>query len=193
VALRVGFGHECQVPARALARELEGEAMHALDAAAREGGDLHRHFVLQPGVHAAAGARVFALGVLAHDHPIDVAPAIERRLDARQHPRRPHIGVLIEALADRQAQAPERQVVGHVGRADRAKEDGIERLQALEAALGDVPAGLLEALGAPVEVLELEVEAGRRTLEHLDARRDHFVADTIAGNGRDSVGVHDVR
>ncbi len=58
--------------ARALARQLEGEAVDALDADAREhrglGGDLLR----QPLVHAPAGARVLALGVLADDHPVDV-------------------------------------------------------------------------------------------------------------------------
>ena len=42
--------------------------------------------------------------------------------DARQDPGRPHVGVLVEALADRQAQAPERDVVGHVRRADRAED-----------------------------------------------------------------------
>ena len=40
---------------------------------------------------------------------------------------RPDIGVLVERLADRQAQAPKRDVVGHVGRADRAEIDRIER------------------------------------------------------------------
>ena len=76
MALGIRLGDERQVLARALPRQLEGEAMHALDAAASEGGDLHRHLVLEAGVHAAARARVFALGVLAHDHPVDVAPAI---------------------------------------------------------------------------------------------------------------------
>src|SRR5438045_3133964 len=171
--------------ARALACELEGEAVHALDAAAREGGHLDGDFSRQPVMYAAAGARVFTLGVLAHDHPVDVAPAIERRLDAGQHSRRPHVRVLVEPLADRQAQAPERQVIGHVRRAHRAEEDGIERLQALESPVRYVLAGLLEALRAPVEVLELEPETVRRALQHLDARRDYLVADAIAGNRGD--------
>src|SRR3954453_14087205 len=116
-------------------------------------------------MYAAAGARVFTLGILAHDHPIDVAPALERRLDARQHSRRPHVRVLVESLADRQAQAPERHVIGHVRRAHRAEQDGIERLQALESPVRYVLAGLLEALRAPVEVLELEPETVRRALQ----------------------------
>src|SRR3954452_18421361 len=80
-------------------------------------------------------------------------------------------------------------MIGHVGRANGAEEDGIERLQALESPVRYVLAGLLEALGAPVEVLELEPETVRRALQHLDAGRDYFVADAIAGNRGDSVGL----
>jgi len=47
-------------------------------------------------------------------------------------------------------------VIGHLGRADRAEEDRVERLQLLEAAGGNVGAGFQIALRAPVEVLELE-------------------------------------
>ena len=54
----------------------------------------------------------------------------ERALHARQHARRAHVGVLVEALADRQAQAPQRDVVGHLRAADRAEEDRVERSSA---------------------------------------------------------------
>ena len=84
VALRVRLGDQRQVLARPLARQLEGEAVHALDAAAREGRDLHRDFVRQAGVHAAAGAGILALGVLAHDHPVDLVRVAHRRGDAGQ-------------------------------------------------------------------------------------------------------------
>src|SRR3989344_3500412 len=51
-------------------------------------------------VHAAAHARVFALGVFAHDDPVQVLgrAALQGRIDARQDARGPHVGVLVEAL-----------------------------------------------------------------------------------------------
>ena len=63
----------------------------------------------------------------------------------------PHVGVLVEALADRQPQAPQRDVIGHVGRAHRAEEDRVERLEPVEAALGDVVAVLEVVVAAPRE------------------------------------------
>jgi hypothetical protein len=68
-------------------------------------------------------------------------------------------------------------VVGYVGRADRAEEDGVELLQLLETAFGNVRAGFLVAVRAPVEVLELEPDP--ELLQHLDARRDDFIADPV--------------
>ena len=113
-------------------------------------------------MRAAAGAGVLALGVLADRSTQSiVALPLPRAGSSTPGSTRvgPHVGVLVEALADRQAQAPERDVVGHVGRADRAEEDGVEGLQLLEAALGDVGAVLQVAVRAPVEVLDLEREA----------------------------------
>jgi hypothetical protein len=49
----------------------------------------------------------------------------QRRGDAGQHARRPHVGVLVERLADREPQAPQRDVVGNVGMARRAEQDGV--------------------------------------------------------------------
>src|ERR1700712_1641805 len=40
--------------------------------------------------------------------------------------------ILVEALADRQPQAPQRNVIRHVGRAHRTEKDGIEFLQFLQ-------------------------------------------------------------
>ena len=57
--------------------------------------------------------------------PGDVA---QRAGDARQDAGRAHVGVLVERLADREAQAPERDVVGDVRRADRAEQDRVEVL-----------------------------------------------------------------
>src|SRR5437763_150153 len=81
-------------------------------------------------------------------------------------------------------------MVGHIGRADRAEEDGVKCLEPLQAAVGDIAPGLLEALRAPVEVLELEAKAVLQLVEDFDARRDHLVADPVAGNGSDAIRLH---
>ena len=60
----------------------------------------------------------------------------------------------------------------------------------LEPTVGDVAPGLLEALRIPVEVLELEAKAVLQLLEDFDSRRDHLVADPVAGNGSDAVRLH---
>ena len=52
--------------------------------AAREDRGLGRDFFGQAAVHAAAGAGVLALGVLAHDDPVDLVGILQRRRDARQ-------------------------------------------------------------------------------------------------------------
>src|SRR5260221_6862830 len=172
---------------RALARQLEGEAMDALDAAAREGGHLQCHFVVQAGVHTATGAGVFAFGVLAHDDPVDAVSVFHGAAHARQHARGSHVGVLIEALADRQAQSPERDMVGHIGRTDGAEENGVEALELFQPAFGNVAPGLLVELRAPVEVLELEAEVAGDGLQQLDAGGGHPLSDNLA-RGRGGPG-----
>src|SRR3954470_16121459 len=81
-------------------------------------------------------------------------------------------------------------MVGYVRRADGTEEDGVEGLQLLQAAFRDIAPRLLETLRAPVEVLELETKAVLQLFEDFDARRDHLVADPVAGNGSDAMGLH---
>ena len=61
-----------------------------------------------PAVDAPAGAGVLALGVLAHDHDVDVLGLTprERALHARQQPRRAEVHVLVEHLAQGQDEPP---------------------------------------------------------------------------------------
>ena len=116
-----------------------------------------------PLVDPAADAGILALRVLAHDHPVELRPGdvAQRAGDARQDPGRTHIGVLVEGLADREAQAPERDVVRHVRRADRAEEDRVVVLDLLAPVRGHHHAVLLVVVRAPVEVVELEFERCR--------------------------------
>ena len=65
-----------------------------------------------------------------------------------------HVGVLVERLADRQAQTPQRDVVRDVRRADGAEQDGVEAAELLGAVRRHHDAVLLVVVRAPVEVLE---------------------------------------
>ena len=117
VLQRVRLGGAGQHLARPRRRQLERVARDALDAVAREDAGLLGHFVRRADVQAAADAGVLALGVLAHADHVDVGGAAvgERRGDARQQPHRPQVHVLVEALAQRQDQLPDRDVIGHRG------------------------------------------------------------------------------
>ena len=128
VALRVGFGNQGQLPARALTRQRERKAMDAFDTRAGKDGNFGGDLLRQSLVRAAALTRVFALGILAHDHPVEIGRRgkFQRRIDARQHARRTHVGVLVEALADIQTQTPEGDVIRYFFGADRAEIDGIK-------------------------------------------------------------------
>ena len=102
VPLRVRFRDHGQVLARAGAGEVEGEAHDPLHPAAGEDRGLGRHLLRQAAMGAPALAGIFALAVLAHDHPVEVAgpDVAQRRDDAGQDAGRADVGVLIEALAD---------------------------------------------------------------------------------------------
>ena len=144
---------------------------------------------------APAHAGVLALGVLAHDHPVQVLglAALERRVDAGQDARGPHVGVLVEALADLQAQAPQRDVVGDVRVTGRAKQDGVFAAQGIQPigrhhhSVGAVP------VAAPAKVFKLELQAGvagGQGFEHTLASGNHFLADAVSGDGGDLIGGH---
>ena len=63
-------------------------------------------------------AGIFALAVFADDDPVQppffgvLLARRERRRDACEDARRPHVGVLLKGLADGEPEAPERDVVG---------------------------------------------------------------------------------
>ena len=81
-----------------------------------------------PGQVAATDPGVLALGVLADHDPVHrrFRGVAQRAGDPRQELHRPHAGVLVEPLADREAEAPEGDVVGHVRPADGAEVDGVK-------------------------------------------------------------------
>ena len=175
--------------------ELKGVAHHALDADAREDRRLHRHLDWQADVGPAADAGVLALGVLADDDEVDVARLLpgQRALDPRQEDAGAVAHVLLEALADRQAQAAQRDVIGDGRKADRAEEDGVERAQHVEPVPGHHLAVPEVVLAAPREALVLQPERGGdlpRRVEHADGFGDDLVSYAVTGDDGDGVVAH---
>src|SRR5712664_2530762 len=82
-------------------------------------------------------------------------------------------------------------MVGHVGRAHGAEEDGVEFLELFEAALRYVGAFFLVSPGAPIERLEFHLEGflGSECAQDIHSSRNNLVADPVAGNGGDAVGL----
>lgn len=70
---------------------------------------------------AAALTGIFAFGVLANNDPVEVTGAaiLERRGGSAEDFGRAHVGVLLEGLADCEAEAPEGDVVRNVCGRDR--------------------------------------------------------------------------
>ena len=105
-----------------------------------------------------ADARVLALRVLADEHHVDVRrPATgERAGDPLQQPRRPHVGPEIQLLANREDDAPERDVVGYGRITDRAHQTGIVGAQDVEGILGHHATVLVPVRRAPRQLRPLQ-------------------------------------
>ena len=176
------------------AGQLEGVAHHPVDALSGEDALLHHRFLLGAGVDAPAHLRIFAFVVLAHDNEVDVgrAAARERRGHALEQPDRTQIDVLPEGPAQRNQEAPERNVVRHAGEAHRAQQDGVERAQHLDPVLRHHPAGLAVGFAVPAEMLpvETDIEAPACGLQHPHGLGHDLVADAIARNHRNSIVRH---
>jgi hypothetical protein len=113
--------------------------------------------------------------------------------DAGQNARGPHVRILIEALADLQAQAPQRHVIGNVRVTRRAEQDRVLVAERVESVGRHHHAMLAVVVAAPAEILELESESvaarGDR-FEHTLAGGHDLLADAVAGNGCNAVGLH---
>ncbi len=117
----------------------------------------------------------------------------QRAGDAGEDAGRPDIGVLVERLADRQAQPPKRDVIGDAWRADRAKEDRVEPAQPVGAVRRHHHPVLAVVVRAPVEALDSEREpavAFGAGGEHLEPGLDHLRADAVPAQRRDFVCAH---
>jgi hypothetical protein len=145
-------------------------------------------------VHAAADAAVLPLRVLAHADDVDVrgGAAGQRRDDARKQPHGPKVHVLHEPAAKRQQQLAGGDVVRDLRIADGAKVDRVERHQLIGRVGVHHPAVAHVEVAAPRERRELQREAsarGRR-LQDIDACRDDFLADAVAGEHCNAMRLH---
>src|SRR5690606_35166561 len=192
--LGVDLGDRGGLLARAAACEVEREPHDPLAALLGEQRRLQGDLVARAaaGQVAPAEARVLALAVLPDDHPVQlglVGPA-QRGDDAGVEAHRAHVGPLVEALADGQAQAPQADVVGDRGPADRTEVDGVEAAQHLEAVRVHHAAGLLVVAAAPGKPgpLEREAAAGRggEGVEDGPARGHDLDADPVGRDGGDA-------
>ena len=178
---------------RRLARELEGEFQHAVDADAGQHGLLHHHFALGAGKDAAADRGIFAFGVFAHHPEIDVAGLAvgERRRHAGHQPDRAQIDVLIELAAEQDQRAPQRDVIGDFRRpADRAEEDRVMAADLVLPVLRHHALVLVViVVGREIEIViaQFEAEFLRRGFEHPHAFRHDLLADAVAGNDGDAI------
>ena len=199
MALGVALGDDGQLLARAALGQGVGEAHDAGHAGTGEDGSFGGDLLGQAAMGASAVAGILALAVLANDDPIEIGvrrDVAEGRLDAGEHAGRAYVGVLVEALADAQAETPEGDVVGDGGVADGAEIDGVEGAEGVEAVLGHHEAGAAEVVRAPIEVLDGEPEAAEGGFEGLEDGESggyDFLADAIAGDGGNPVGAHGTR
>lgn len=83
---------------------------------AREYRYFSRRFPWLAAVRAPALACVLALGVFAHDYPVQVAVGgvAQGGLGAPENLGGAHVGVLLEGLADCEAEVPQGDVVGYI-------------------------------------------------------------------------------
>ncbi len=153
--------------------KLEGVAENPVHALAGEHALLGDELPLGALEHPAADAGILALGVLAHDVEVDVrlGPAGERRARTRHQPARAQVHVLVEAAADRDQQPPQRHVVRHPRKSDRAEQDGVALAQAVEPVRRHHRASAVPGLARPVVVGVVEREAEPRggRIQHADA------------------------
>lgn len=185
-ALSVRLGDKSEHLAWARLGELECEASNATNAGASKDSDLCEavcgklayyckdrkkeesgtscNLVVVSRVRATTLAGVLALTILTDDDPVELAGLAvgERRGRAGQDARPAHVCVLLQRLADGKAEAPERDVIGHIGRTDSAEpgqgregqvgrfgsseedseyaQDGVVGAEDVKVILGEVPA-----------------------------------------------------
>ncbi len=145
-------------------------------------------------VEPAADRGVLALGVLAVDQHVDGAGRLvaQRARHAVEQVGRPQVDVLVEEAAHRQQQAVQRDVVGHVGTADGAEQNGVVLLQHVPAVGRHDAAGLLVVGAAPGEPVPFDGRplAAQGGVGDAHGLVDHFRPDAVAADHGDAGNCH---
>ena len=192
MALGVGLSDHSQVLARTALGQLESKTVDTLNTGTGEHRDFSGHFFWQATVYASAVARVLTFRVFTHHDPVDLITIVQRAFNARKHAGRTYVCVLVKALANRQTQSPQRNVVRNVQRTHGTEENGIESLEFFQAAFRNVVAIFQVVIRIPVEVLEGNFKAdflGQR-LEDFNPGSNNFNADTVTRNRSNFVSTH---
>lgn len=116
VALSIALSDNSQELTRTLLGGLKSEAHNSLNTVSGEDGDLSSDFPRLTSMRAATLAGVLALAVLTNNNPVKVTvlAVAQRRLSAAEDSCWADIGVLLEGLANGQAETPQRDVIGDV-------------------------------------------------------------------------------
>ncbi len=176
-------------------RHVEGVLEDAVDAAAGEHRFLQHELVVGAFEHAPAQGGIFALGVLADHHEVDVAGLLVRQRAgySGEQAHRADVHVLVEVAAELEQGAPQRDVVrDFVGPADGAEVQGVEALELVEPVVGHhLAVGQVVVAAGPFEELELQVQAvlAGGGLDHAQAFGEDFVADAVTRDGGDLEGL----
>ena len=117
-------------------------------------------------------------------------------MDARENSRWPHVGVLVEGLADREPQPPQCDMIRHFGHANRTEVNGVKIVQSFEPIFRHQDGVLLVVVGTPIEGFRCEGEAsidGGASMKYFETDGDDFLSDPIARNGGDFIVFHITR
>lgn len=143
----------------------------------------------------AAEGSILAFRVLAVDQHIDGARRLvtQRGLHALEQVGGTQVQVQVKFAAHRQEQAMERDVIRHVGAADRSQKDCVVAGEFLPTVLRHHSSGLLvigRTPGEPIPVQRTLVMPCRGGIRHSDGLIDHLGADPIPANYRDARSCH---
>ena len=181
------------MPARQLARALEGVADDPLDARPREA-HLHARLLVGPAALAHARLRVHVLGVLAHDEEADLAHALvlERAEPLVVEDDRAEVHEEVEPAADADEHVPLHKPARRARVAERAQEDRVEAAQSVDHLRRHALAVVEIARGRPADLLalRLEPEALLAGVEDRERGRYDLGADAVAADDRELVAIH---
>ena len=188
MALGVGFRDHRQQLAGPRPGQCKGIAHDPRHTHAGENCRLGCHLLRQPAMCPPAMARIFAFRVLAHNDPIQIARtlAAQGRFDPGQDARGAHIGVLIKALADWQAQTPQRDMIRYIRCPDRAKVNRVKRFELRQPVLGHHHAMGPVVIRPPLKPRDVQVEpavTGGQRIQHLQPGFDHLRSDPVRADG----------